>query len=125
MKSKLGIILLLFCVASFFIYKNKDVKPTKTDKEKLVNGKIVDITTDKPLEGVSVAIQGNNPKSISNAQGEYAIVASSKQELVFRLNGYQTTTVEVPDAKLVKMEVVDASRIDQLKKELSESSDKE
>lgn len=115
MKSKLGIILVLLCVVSFYIYDQKDIKKTKNlEKETLISGKIVDAANDQPIQGASIAIQGTNPQSLSNANGEYAIMARKDQELVFRHAQYKSLTIDAKDAKTIKMEATnpeDAKRI--------------
>lgn len=106
MKAKLGIILALLCVVSFFIYDWQDVKKTKKqDKEVLINGKIVDAVDNTPISGVTIAIQGTNPKSLSNAEGEYAIMARGSDELVFKHAKYRPIVILAKDAKAIKMEV--------------------
>ncbi len=115
MKSKLGIIMILMCVVSFFIYQAKDTKQVDSKREKLIQGKVVDASTNKPIEGVSIAFQGENPKSLSNAQGEFAILALNDQELVFRHGNYKSQVVIAKDAKLVKMELADTEYIEKVK----------
>lgn len=110
MKAKLGIILVLLCVVSFFIYDARDIKKTnKMQKETLISGRIVNAKNDIPIEGATIAIQGGNPKSLSNANGEYAIVARGDQELVFKHPKYRSLVVEGGDTKLIKMEAIDST----------------
>lgn len=121
MKSKLGIILVLLCVVSFYIYDSKDIKKTKQqEKEVLINGKIVNAANDKPIEGVTIAIQGTNPKSLSNANGEYAIMARGEQELVFKHPKYKSLVIGAKDAKAIKMEATNPDEV----KRLHENFDK-
>lgn len=115
MKSKLGIILVLLCVVSFYIYDSKDIKKTKQqEKEVLINGKIVNAANDKPIEGVTIAIQGTNPKSLSNANGEYAIMARGEQELVFKHPKYKSLVIGAKDAKAIKMEATNPDEVKRL-----------
>lgn len=120
MKAKLGIILLLFCVASFFIYRANDPRKAVSNTERLIRGKIVNATNNAPIEGVSVAIQGYNPKSVSDANGQYAIMAFTNQELVFRHSDYKTEVIVAKDAETVKMEIVDPNRANDLKEQFAE-----
>lgn len=114
MKAKLGIFLLVLCVASYFLYNRQDPKNTQAKIEKLFNGKIVSATDEQPIEGVTVAIAGTNPKTKSNAEGEYLIMAKKDQELVFKHPRYRAVVAVAEDAKLVKMEVLDADFVDQV-----------
>lgn len=120
MKAKLGIILLILCVGSFFLYRANDPKKANVSTEKLIRGKVVNATSSAPIVGVSVAIQGNNPKAITDNNGEYAIMAFTNQELVFRHDNYKTTVIVAEDAKTVKMEIVDSNYIDEVNKKLNE-----
>lgn len=109
MKAKLGIILGLLCIASFLIYNKKDIKKTKQlEKEILVSGKIIDATDEQPIQGATIAIQGTNPQSLSDAGGQYAIMARGDQELVFKHPKYRTIVIEAKDAKAIKMKPVDS-----------------
>lgn len=115
MKAKLGIILVVLCVVSFYIYDSKDIKKTKQQaKETLINGKIVNAADDKPISGASIAIQGTNPKSLSNANGEYAILARGDQELVFKHPDYKSLVIVAKDAKVIKMEATNPDEIKHL-----------
>lgn len=122
MKAKLGIILALLCIVSFFIYDSKDIKKTKQqEKEILINGKIVNAADDKPIEGVTIAIQGTNPKSLSNANGEYAIMARGDQELVFKHPKYKSLVISGKDAKTIKMEATNPEETKRLQENFEEA----
>ncbi|MDU1905933.1 MAG: carboxypeptidase-like regulatory domain-containing protein [Dysgonomonas sp.] len=120
MKAKLGIILLLFCVASFFIYRVNDPRKAAINTERLIRGKVINAANSTPIEGATVAIQGSNPKAVSDANGEYAIMAFTNQELVFRHDNYKTAVIKAEDAKEVKMEIVDSNYIEEVNKKLNE-----
>jgi len=116
MKARLGIIMIILCVISFFLYNKGGSKSGSTaNVEQLIQGQIVDATTERPLEGVSVAKQGTNPSALSNSEGRYAILAFTNKELVFRRDGYKTQVVPAKDAKLVKLEVADSAFINKVK----------
>lgn len=122
MKIKVGIIMLVCCVISFIIYESKDTKTRDKKVEKLINGKITDAATGVPVEGATIAIQGTNPKSVSNAQGEYAILAMIDDELVFRQSKYKTKMVVAGDAHEVKMTAVDTAFIKKAEAGLEEEN---
>lgn len=105
MKSKLGIFMLLLCGLSFLLYERKDTKKNDLQKEKIILGTIVDEINNEPINEVSIAKQGENPSSVSNAEGEFAILASEENELVFRHDNYKTKVVVGKDARQVKMEL--------------------
>lgn len=104
MKSKLGIAMLILCALSFFTYQSTDKKKTESQKEKLQQGIIIDAINNEPINGVSIALQGNNPKARSDADGKFMILATDNQELVFRHNNYKTQVITAQDAKSIKME---------------------
>lgn len=98
----------LLCVVSFYFYDRDNIKKSKKiEKETLINGKIVDITNDIPIDGVSISIAGT-PKSLSNANGEYAVVARGDQELLFKHAKYKSIIIMAKDAKAIKMEAKSA-----------------
>jgi len=107
--------MILLCVVSYFIYQKKDTRAVDTKKEKLIQGKVINASTNTPIEGVAIALQGKNPSSLSNAQGEFAILALNDAELVFRHDSYKTQVVVAKEAKMVKMEIADSSYINRIK----------
>lgn len=118
MKAKVGIMMVVLCVISFFLYnKGGSKSAVKENVEQLIQGQIIDASSEKPLEGVSIAKQGTNPSSLSNAEGRFAILAYNNKELVFRRDGYKTLVVDAKDAKLVKLEAVDSAFVNKLKKD--------
>lgn len=122
MKAKLGIILVLLCVISFFIYDARDIKKTnQLQKETLISGKIIDAANDQPINGVEIAIQGTNPQFLSNAEGEYAIMARGDQQLVFKRSGYKTLIVDAKDAKTIKMEATNPDDVKRLQDDFKEA----
>ncbi|MEN9919203.1 MAG: hypothetical protein RL662_1639 [Bacteroidota bacterium] len=117
MKSKLAIVLIIFTIISFFLYRSKETKRGESTTERLHSGTIVSAVDNKPIEAVSIAIQGSNPKSLSNAQGEFAIMVLESQELVFKHAEYKTQVVLAKDAQNIKMEVLDATHTDEIQKQ--------
>lgn len=103
MKGKIGLIFVVLCVISYFIYNSGGKNKTGSDVERIIQGKVVDIESGAPIEGATVAFQGENYKSRTDAHGEYAIFAKESSELVFRHNNYTTEVVVGKNAKLVKL----------------------
>lgn len=124
MKGKMGLLMVVLCIISFFLYKNSEKRKssTKTSNiEKIIRGKVVSALDDSPIEGATVAFQGENYKSVTNGLGEYAIFTKDDKELVFRHNNYKTTVVVAKDAKLVKMEAITSSDIERVKDALPQT----
>lgn len=107
MKGKIGLLMVVLCVISFFIYNMDGSKKVKTDVEKIIEGKVVSLEDETPIEGVTISFQGENYKSRTNGLGEFAIFTKGDQELVFRHNNYRTEVVLAKDSKLVKMKASD------------------
>ncbi|HCO67703.1 MAG TPA: hypothetical protein DIT04_08125 [Dysgonomonas sp.] len=122
MKGKLGILMVVFCVISFFLYRQGEKKDKDTPNpnvERIWQGTVIDADTETPIAGVMIAIQGENHKWSSNGQGEYAAYAKGSQELVFRHNHYKTAVVAAKDAKTVKMEALTQSDIERINQTFS------
>jgi len=61
-----------------------------------VTGKITDASTDEPLPGVNILVEGTQQGVISDAQGNYSIVVPSNSAvLVFSYIGYNSEKMEV------------------------------
>lgn len=122
MKAKLGIILVLLCVVSFYIYDSKDIKKTKQqEKVTLISGKIVNAENGQPVKDVAIAIQGTNPQSLSNAEGEYIIQARGDQELVFKHPKYKSLVITAKNAKAIKMEATNPDDIKRLQEDFEKA----
>lgn len=110
MKAKLGIILLVFCAASFFIYKERDPRARKTQVEKLINGKVIDKNSEQPIDGVVVVIDGKQ-RTLSNLNGEFTIMTKEGQDVVLKHSKYKSLMIPATDLKLVKMEIADPAYV--------------
>lgn len=104
MKSKLGIAMVVLCVLSFLTYQSQGDSKKKNQTERVIFGKIINSMNNEPIVGASVAHQGKNPSSLSNADGEFAIQAKDDDELVFRHSEYKTKIVQAKDSKIVSLE---------------------
>ena len=71
------------------------IASTAASKIKLVNGKIIDITDGTPLPGVQIINQQNGEVTVSNAKGEFEILASDKADLKISYLGFLSETVAV------------------------------
>lgn len=103
MKSKLGIVLFVVCIISFFLYEKKGSNNT-TDKEVLFRGVVLSTPDNLPINNVEVGIAGFNASTLTNVDGEYLIMVKPSQELVFKHKDYKSQVVKFDDAKEVKLE---------------------
>lgn len=118
MKGKLGIIFGLFCVASFFLYRMGESNRAKMTKETFINGKVIDAVNEKPIQGVRIAVAGNNPKSASDENGDFVVLARNSEELILKHPDYKSTVISAQDAKLVRLEPQTAASEDTLKEQI-------
>ncbi|MFC4231360.1 SusC/RagA family TonB-linked outer membrane protein [Parasediminibacterium paludis] len=58
-----------------------------------VKGKVIDATTQKPIEGASVVVAKSTKGTSSNAQGEFTIAAEKGSKLVVSSIGYASQTI--------------------------------
>jgi len=124
MKGKMGVLMVVFCLISFFLYKYSEKRKGSaktTNIEKIIQGKVVNSVDGVPIEGATVAFQGKNYKTVTNGLGEYAIFTKEDQELVFRHNNYKTTVVVAKDAKVVEMEAITPDDIERINEALPQS----
>lgn len=105
MKSKLGIVFALMCVASFFLYRMGEKSETNNKaKEDLIRGVVIDASTQEPIQGVAVAIAGTNPRSRSDENGEFLVLGRTSDDYIFKHNDYKSIVISGNDIKLVKLE---------------------
>jgi len=110
MKGKMGLAVVIMCVLSYFMYNYGGKKKTTDDnKERIIQGRVIDSVNENPIESVKISFQGENYKSLSNGTGDFAIFAAGNKELVFRHDKYKTTVVVAKDAKVVKMDPITES----------------
>ena len=58
-----------------------------------LKGKIIDVTTNQPIEGATVMIKKSKSGVISNASGEFNITASNNEKLIISIIGFESQTV--------------------------------
>ena len=80
--------------------KNSDKEnvgsPSATNK---IFGTVTYNSTAQPLPGVSIAIKGNDIKSVTDFDGNYSIGAEENDTLVFTYVGFETVEIKVGEAK--------------------------
>ncbi|MEO8961904.1 MAG: TonB-dependent receptor [Ginsengibacter sp.] len=66
--------------------------------DKIVNGRVTDVTNGSPLNGATVSVKGTSNSTTTNANGAYSIsVKDENATLVFTFVGYTTKEVAVGD----------------------------
>src|SRR5687767_6244569 len=70
----------------------------QTEAQDTIKGYVVDIETNEPLPGVSVAVKGTTAGTVSDVDGKFSLVAKSfPVTLVFSATGFRSQEVEVVD----------------------------
>jgi TonB-dependent starch-binding outer membrane protein SusC len=89
-KATFRLLLLLFFVIMKFSYGlAEDIRQDKI----LINGTVIDATTNDPLPGVSVMIKGTSTGTVTDMDGNYSIQAIPGQTLIFNFIGYLSEEV--------------------------------
>ena len=116
MKARLGVIMILACVASFFLYnyasqgkreQRKEAATESTTNVDLIDGVVVEKGTNEPLIGVTISVSGYNPTGLTKEKGLFYIEAQPTTQLIFKKEGYKTLFVEAKDAQRVEMEAME------------------
>lgn len=69
-----------------------------------VSGKVLD-ETGAPLPGVSVLLKGTDTGTITDASGNYSLIATEDGVLVFSFLGYETTEVAINGRSVIDIEM--------------------
>ncbi|MBA4850622.1 carboxypeptidase-like regulatory domain-containing protein [Emticicia sp. BO119] len=78
-------------------------------QNRVISGQVVDAEGKEGLPGVSIAIKGTTRGTVSDANGNYRIVASDNDILVFSSIGYETTEENATATNdLIKIEMKDS-----------------
>jgi len=64
--------------------------------QRQLNGIVVDQDTQKPLEGVAVAIEGKDKDTLTNALGSFHVLVNKSDILVFTKSSYISVKTKVP-----------------------------
>lgn len=71
-----------------------------------VEGRVTDITTGQPLQGVNVVVKGTTTGTATNANGEFELAVESLEEvLVFSFIGYSTSEVAINGRTVINIEM--------------------
>lgn len=85
---KLRVLLLFLCMA---------ISGLSVAQEVTISGKVTDASSQEPLIGVTIIINGTTDGTISDFDGNYRISAQKGQELIFSFIGYASQTIVVAD----------------------------
>lgn len=77
-------------------------------QERSISGKIIDSTTNQPIEGVSIGVKNSRIGTISDQKGEFTLVADLGVELVISYVGYNTRSLVANQSNL-KISLVPSS----------------
>ncbi|MGN6297722.1 MAG: SusC/RagA family TonB-linked outer membrane protein [Ginsengibacter sp.] len=65
-------------------------------QQKTITGNVTNLTTDEPVVGVTVSVNGSDEATQTNSKGDFSIaVSSSARTLVFSSVGYETKEVDL------------------------------
>ena len=79
-------------------------------QERVVTGTVTAMSTQAPLENVSIQLKGTDVGTVTDAKGKYSINVSSPDDvLVFTCLGFETEEVRVGVEKTVDMLLVESS----------------
>ena len=76
-------------------------------QEKEVTGRVTNKTTNEPLPGVSIIEQGTQRGTITDANGNYSLMAEQGDTLVFSFIGMQQKLVEVGTADVINVAMLE------------------
>ena len=96
-KTLLGLILLLLCGSSV-LAQNAEIK-----------GKVTDAKTGESMPGVNIIIKGTSNGTATNTAGEYTLMASPTDTLIFSYIGYKSRVVPVDNRTTINVAMSSAS----------------
>jgi iron complex outermembrane receptor protein len=72
-------------------------------QERSITGKITDATTNEPLIGVTVLIEGTYTGTVTDIDGNYSVKVSPQTKLVYSFIGYQSQTIAVGQQPIINV----------------------
>ena len=96
-KGKLGLLMLLFLVGSYFLYQHKSPETTGKQKENVitVTGQVTDRHSGKPIVKATVEVTGTPTRVVTDDQGVYSIPASKGNQLLVTHPKYRRMMFEI------------------------------
>ena len=100
------ILSILTSISAFALNPVVTNTPANEAQQQQITGKVLDSSTNEPLVGVNVAIEGTTVGAITDLQGKYSIVApQSAGTLVFSFIGYSTVRVQFQGPKTIDIKM--------------------
>jgi TonB-linked SusC/RagA family outer membrane protein len=95
---------------TYKVLDNKIVVITPKDKpvqQQIVTGLVTDATTNEPLPGVNIVVEGTTIGAVTDMDGKYSIeVPFSKAILMFTYIGYNTERVEAAGRNVIDIKLI-------------------
>jgi hypothetical protein len=85
------LLILVLAVLKFSIGLAGDVGQDKI----LINGTVIDASTNSPMPGVSILVKGTSTGTITDVDGKYSISVLQGQSLIFSFIGYLSKEITV------------------------------
>ncbi|CAN5227405.1 TonB-dependent receptor [soil metagenome] len=79
-----------------------------TNAQSVISGKVTDVSSGLPLEGVSVKIKSSNVVTITNKQGDFSIKAAAADAIIFSYIGYEDQEITVASQTSINVQLVSA-----------------
>jgi ferric enterobactin receptor len=105
MKEIKRLLLAILCLGSMF---------TAIAQERQVSGTVVSEDDNSPLPGVTVTNTKTNKRTVTNAAGYYAIMASTGDVLSFSSIGFGSTTQTVGTGALISVRLTPSEKVEQV-----------
>jgi TonB-linked SusC/RagA family outer membrane protein len=70
-----------------------------------IKGKVIDATTQKPIEGATVSVKGTNRATATDANGEFSINARQGLDIIVAFVGFETVTSRVVNNRFLTIEI--------------------
>ena len=74
-------------------------------QERTITGRVISMDENMGIPGVNVLIKGTQRGTVTDAEGNYSIEASTGETLVFSAVGYETTEIKVENQSVIDLEM--------------------
>jgi len=102
MKGKIGLLMMVFIVISYFLYQygNNKSSAKQENKSITITGIITGNSDDVPVSRATIELQDSRERTMTNENGEFKISAKKGQKLFISHPYYKKKVVEVTGVKL-------------------------
>jgi TonB-dependent starch-binding outer membrane protein SusC len=80
--------------------------PSLQGDKKTVTGNVVDANTNEPLPGVSILIKGTTTGTVTDIDGNFTVMVTPEDMLIFSFVGYLDETIEIGDQTIIQLKLV-------------------